>query len=273
MRRYKNQLRMTPFKHLPGLLSFSLLKPFESELLHFVTTKQTPYGCGENFNIGFSGGIEDEILQNRMMLADSLGLKPENFVFQTQIHSNNHKIVTRKNAGNGFFSKETAVDGTDILITNEKNLCLVTRSADCTPVLLYSPDSKSVAAIHSGREGTYLHAAAKAAKLMAENFGADLSSMIACIGPAIGFECYEVGVECAEKFLSDQYFPQKTVIKKGGKYFLDLKTMIFESLVSSGLKRENIEVSDLCTKCSEKSFFSARRGDKQRFCAGIMIKG
>jgi copper oxidase (laccase) domain-containing protein len=49
--------------------------------------------------------------------------------------------------------------------------------------------------------------------------------------------------------------------------------MIFESLVSSGLKRENIEVSDLCTKCSEKSFFSARRGDKQRFCAGIMIKG
>ena len=185
------------------------------EVLNFVTTKQNPYGFGDNYNIGYSGGSDNETLENRMSFASALGLQPENFVIQTQIHKDNYKIVTEENAGNGFLTKETAVKDTDILLTNRKNLCLITRSADCTPVLLYCPDVKAVAAIHSGREGTFLGVAAKAAKLLKENFGADFSKMIACIGPAIGKECYEVGYDCAEKFFKNPRFSDNTISKKG----------------------------------------------------------
>ena len=263
--------KMEVFNNLNGLLKFSILDKFP-EVLNFVTTKQNPFGKGENFNIGYSGGDDKETLDNRMLLATALGLKPENFVIQTQIHKDNYKIVTEENAGNGFLSKVSAVQGTDILLTNEKNLCLITRSADCTPVLLYSPDVEAVAAVHSGREGTFLGVAAKAAKLLKENFGADFSQMIACIGPAIGKECYEVGEDCAEKFFKNPRFSDNTISKKGEKYFLDLKTMIFDDLTALGLKPGNIEKSTLCTKCDDKKFFSARRGESQRFCAGIMLK-
>jgi copper oxidase (laccase) domain-containing protein len=48
--------------------------------------------------------------------------------------------------------------------------------------------------------------------------------------------------------------------------------MIFEDLTAIGLKTENIEKSAFCTKCEGKKFFSARRGENERFCAGIMLK-
>lgn len=263
--------KMEVFNNLKGFLKFSILDKFPS-VLNFVTTKQNPYGHGSEFNIGYSGGSDEETLRNRVVMALSLNLEPDNFVIQTQSHKDNYKIVTSTDRGSGFFSKETAVQGTDILLTNVKNLCLITRSADCTPVLLYSPDVEAVAAVHSGREGTFLGVAAKAAKLLKENFGADFSKMIACIGPAIGKECYEVGYDCAEKFFKNPRFSDNTISQKGEKYFLDLKTMIFEDLTALGLKASNIEKSTLCTKCEDKKFFSARRGESQRFCAGIMLK-
>ncbi len=263
--------KMEVFNNLNGLLKFSILDKFP-KVLDFVTTRQNPFGEGNNFNIGYSGGDDKETFENRMLLATALGLKPENFVIQTQIHKDNYKIVTEENAGNGFLSKESAIQGTDILLTNIKHLCLITRSADCTPVLLYSPDVEAVAAVHSGREGTFLGVAAKAAKLLKENFGADFSKMIACIGPSIGKECYEVGYDCAGKFFKNPRFSDNTISQKGEKYFLDLKTMIFEDLTAIGLKTENIEKSAFCTKCEGKKFFSARRGENERFCAGIMLK-
>ncbi len=262
---------METFNNLKGLLKFSILEKFDN-VLDFVTTRKNPYGKGDNFNIGYSGGSDEETFKNREMLAKALELEEKNFVLQTQIHSDNYKIVGLKDGGSGFLSKETAVKGTDILITNEKNLCLITRSADCTPVLLFSPETESIAAVHSGREGTFKGVAVKAAKLLHENFNADYSKIIVCIGPSIGFMNYEVDKNCAEKFVEDSRFSAHTIKQKGEKYFLDLKTMIFEDLINLGLKSENIEKSDICTKKENQNFFSARCGNQQRFCAGIMLK-
>ncbi len=267
----KISVLMLTFNNLSGLIKFNILEK-HPEVLNFVTTRQTPSGSGTMFNIGYSGGSDQDTLDCRKELAQSLGLKAENFVFQQQVHKDNVKIVTQEDCGKGFLSRDTAIKATDILVTKERNICLVTRSADCVPVLLYSPDSKSAAAIHSGREGTYLGVAAKAAKTLAENFGAKIENMIACIGPAIGFECYEVDTDCAEKFTNNPRFSHETYAYKNGKVFLDLKSMIYNDLITLGLKPENIEKSDICTKCSNNRFFSARMKDNQRFCAGIMIK-
>ena len=263
---------MIVYDNLSGLLKFSLLEKFSSQVLDFVTTKQNPYGKGENFNIGFSGGEISEIQANRLELAKALELKPENFVFQNQIHSSNVFVVTKKQSGSGFYQKETAIQDTDILLTNEKNICLITRSADCAPVLLYSPDSNSIAAIHSGRKGTLLEVSSIAVKEMQKQFGADPTKIIACIGPSIGFDCYEVDFDCANEFFGTSFYRLEMIKKVDGKFYLDLKAMIFNSLVLSGVDPKNIEISEICTKCAEKRFFSARRGEKQRFCAGIMLK-
>lgn len=262
---------MLTFDNHNGLLKFRILEQYP-EVLDFVSTRHNPDGTGDNFNIGFSGGPVEESLANRKLLADTLGIAYDRFVFMNQVHGDNHFVANGSQLGLGFLSKETAVGNTDILISNEPGICLVARSADCIPVLLYSPDSHSIAAIHSGREGTFLAAAAKAARLLMSNYGADASRMIACIGPGINGDCYEVGLDCAEKFIQDDRFAPDTITLVGDKAYLDLKKMIFYDLLTVGLVANHIEISDICTKCSAADFFSARRGESQRFCAGICLR-
>lgn len=254
-----------------GLFKFHILEQFP-EIINFVTSRHDPYGNGNNFNIGYSGGTQEECCANRLMLANAIGVQPERFVFQNQIHRNNVYEVAEDDAGAGFYSKDTAIKDTDILVTSQRGICIVTRSADCIPVLLYSPDSQSVAAIHSGREGTYLGVAAKAAKELYHKYGAKYNNMVACIGPGICGKCYEVDLDCASKFLNNNRFPQDTITMIGNKAYLDLKKMIFYDLLTTGLVANNIEISDICTKCSNEMFFSARAGDMQRFCAGIFMR-
>lgn len=253
-------------------MKFGILEQFSHELLNFVTTRQEPDGQGSDFNIGYSGGSDEQTYSSRVTLADALGLKEENFVFQNQVHKDNYTIASRMTGGSGFASKATAVADNDILITNTPGICLVTRSADCVPVLIYSPDSKSAAAVHSGREGTYLGAAAKAARLLNSEFGARMESLVCCIGPAIGFECYEVDQDCARKFVENPRFGNHTYKNVGSKVHLDLKAMIAGDLAASGVNPSNIEISGTCTKCNHGRYYSARMGDHGRFCAGIMIR-
>ncbi len=242
------------------------------EVINFVTTRHRPDGGGSMFNIGFSGGPQEESLANRRLLADTLGIEPGRMVFMNQVHGCSVFAADGVDSDMGFLSKDTAVSDTDVLITNRSGICLIARSADCIPVLLYSPDSHSIAAVHSGREGTYLGAAAVAARQLMARYGASPSGMIACIGPGISGDCYEVGMDCAQKFLDDARFDGETIRVVGNKAFLDLKKMIFYDLLTVGLVATNIEISDICTKCSAGDFFSARRGETQRFCAGICMR-
>ena len=263
---------MLTFDNNPGLLKFNILQRYP-EVLDFVTTRQHPDGSGNDFNIGYSGGSYDDCINNRLELCRAVDLGPELFVFQNQVHGCHVHVVRKGGKSWGFYDKETAVPDNDVLVTNEPYTCLITRSADCIPVLLYSPDTKSCAAVHSGREGTYLGAAVEGAKALVENYGADPAQMIACIGPGICADCYEVDEDCAAKFMQGGRFPADTYRVKGEKVYLNLKKMIFYDLLTHGLVANNIEISDICTKCTNDKFFSARMGDMQRFCAGICIIG
>ncbi len=261
---------MLTFDNNPGLLKFNILQRYP-EVIDFVTTRLRPDGTGDDFNIGYSGGSYDDCISNRLALSAAVDIAPKRFVFQNQVHGCDVRVIEVHDAGMGFYDKESAVQGTDVLVTNIPNVCLVTRSADCIPVLLYSPDTKSCAAVHSGREGTYLGAAVVGVKALVEKFGADPAKMVACIGPGICADCYEVSLECGQKFVENPRFADDTYKIEGEKVYLDLKKMIFYDLLTQGLVANNIEISDICTKCANDKFFSARMGDKQRFCAGICV--
>ncbi|MCQ2249517.1 MAG: polyphenol oxidase family protein [Bacteroidales bacterium] len=262
---------MLTFDNNIGLYKFQILQRYPG-VLNFVTTRHRPDGTGSDFNIGFSGGPEHESLANRHLLARAVGVEPGRFVFMNQVHRDNCFVADASVNDLGFSSKHTAVKDTDILVTNASDVCLVTRSADCIPVLLYSPDSHSIAAAHSGREGTYLGVAAKAAHQLVDRYGAKADGIVACIGPGINGDCYEVDLDCAAKFLNDSRFAPDTIELRNGKAYLDLKKMIFYDLLTFGLVANNIEISDICTKCCARDFFSARRGETQRFCAGICLR-
>lgn len=216
-----------------------------SDLLIAISTKDGGVSPAPYFlNLGLNLDDEREnVLENRKRFFEYLNIPLDRVVMQKQIHSDYINIV-----------KEACfIDGSDALITNEKNLFLAISIADCIPVFLYSPEKEVIAGIHSGWKGTENKIAAKTMERMKNEFGVEPSDVIAYIGPGISVENYEVSKEVAEKFDEGSY---KII---AGKYFLDLKKDIYEQLVASGIKKENIEVSPYCTFKDKELFHSHRR--------------
>ncbi|PLX16957.1 MAG: polyphenol oxidase, partial [Marinilabiliales bacterium] len=81
------------------------------------------------------------VTKNIERLANSIAIEKSHFVFPTQTHSANIGIVK---------SEKDIFLNTDALITNIPEICIAVRTADCVPILLFDPEKKAIAAIHSG---------------------------------------------------------------------------------------------------------------------------
>ena len=84
----------------------------------------------------------------------------------------------------------TKTSTADALVTNNKEIALAVRVADCLPLLMYS--EKVVAAVHVGRKGLVNKVAVNAVNQM-EKLGA--RKIQGVVGPHICGDCYEVGPE------------------------------------------------------------------------------
>ena len=239
------------------------------EVFHYISSRQGGIREGEigSLNLSFKVGDHDEnVISNRKTLAKAIGIDHSALIFPVQTHSSNVVSV--------YTGKENLED-TDALITREKGICISVMSADCVPVLLFDPREKVVAAIHSGWKGTVSAIVLKTIKAMQENFGSKSNDIIAGIGPSICSEVYEVGEELIEKF--EEAFGSKQGLalrENGGKGYLDLWEANRRLLAGSGVKEENIEVSEICTFKNSDRFFSARKSENKagRFAAGILLR-
>ena len=86
----------------------------------------------------------------------------------------------------------------------------------------------------------------------------------ACIGPAIGPCCYEVGPEVAEPF--GEAFGADVLHGRN----LDLWTAAERALRAAGV--EEVERVDLCTACNPELFFSHRRTGLPRGVQGVIAR-
>lgn len=131
---------------------------------------------------------------------------------------------------------------TDGLITDQPNVALLIKYADCTPIVLYDPVKKVQALLHSGWRGTVQEIAAHALERMEKEFHCQRENLVAYLGPSIDQGNYEVGAEVYEAFSAfkarDQFFRPR-----GEKFMLSMSDANLSLLLSHGLKREQIEVS------------------------------
>ena len=91
------------------------------------------------------------------------------------------------------------------------------------------------------------------------------------MGPCISMDAYEVGDEVAAGFA--EIFGEDTAIidRSYPKPHVDVAAANRQLLINSGLAPDNIILPDVCTFKNNDQFYSSRRGDKGRFCSGIMI--
>ena len=106
---------------------------------------------------------------------------------------------------------------------------------------------------------------------MSQEFDSQPTDILAVISPCIGLESYEVGHEVVEKFV-EVFGENETIINRTfPKPHVDVAAANRRLLINSGLSPANIAVSGACTFENNDQFYSARKGDKGRFCSGISM--
>jgi YfiH family protein len=138
---------------------------------------------------------------------------------------------------------------------------LTIMTADCVPILHFDTKQKVVAVIHAGWKGTEQEIALKTVEKMKESFNSNPKDIMAGIAPSIGKCCYEVDWNVAKHF----EHIENSYEDKGEKQMLDLPYINRKQLLHAGLKKGNIEMSNVCTACEVGNYFSYR---KEQGCSG-----
>ncbi|MBR1674932.1 MAG: peptidoglycan editing factor PgeF [Eubacterium sp.] len=256
-----------------------LLSKYEDRLVHGMSTRLG--GVSEahlaSMNLSFSRGDDPEkVMENHRIFSGALGYDMNRTVFSDQVHKTFIRKCTDEDAGKGLI-RETDIKETDGLITDCRELPLMTFYADCVPLIFYAPDNNVIAGVHSGWKGTLAGIGAIAADIFEKDYNCDKKKLICFIGPSICKDCYEISRDVAEQFIIKypEYEKEDIITYTGNdKYHLDLQRACKAVLMDAGLVQENIEISGLCTCCNHEVLFSHRKtnGLRGNLAALIMLK-
>ena len=169
----------------------------------------------------------------------------------------------------------------DVLVSDDPEVAIAVRAADCVPLVIADSRSGAVAAVHAGWRGTAAGAARAAVETLTERFGASPSTLIAAVGPSIGPCCYEVGSELVDAFaaaghprhLVDRWFsrPRReldALKRQGAKLVLDVPGANRDQLMLAGVPEDQIFLSGVCT-AEHLDVLTSYRAEKDR--AGRLV--
>lgn len=223
-------------------------------------------GVYESLNLNFNRGDDEEnVRENYRRITKALGMNYDRMCFSKQTHTTNVIVVEEKDAGNGIL-RPVPYDDVDGIITNVKDMPLVTAYADCVPLFFYDPVKKVVALSHSGWRGTVGKIGKVTVEKMQDTFASNPEDIICGIGPSICKDCYEVSADVAMEFVKAFGEEAKEKLLRPSlfnpddkdKYMLDLWSACKLALLEAGVLEEHIEVTDFCTRCHPDLFFSHR---------------
>ena len=200
---YKNKSRVFDTKENGGVpyLSFKALDDTGLAVNGF-STRMGGASRGKFSTMNFSysrGDAAEDVLENFTRMAAALGVERDRMVVSHQTHTVNLRRVTLEDAGKGVIRERDYRD-IDGLITDVPGLTLVTFYADCVPLYLLDPVNRAIGLSHSGWRGTVKRMGQVTVDAMKEAFGTKPEDLIACVGPSICRDCFEVGGEVVEEF-------------------------------------------------------------------------
>jgi YfiH family protein len=184
------------------------------------------------------------------------GVAPDDLLLVRQVHGAAVALATRDR------SRPWRRPEADIVITDDPEVAIGVRTADCVPILLAEDTGRIVAAVHAGWRGLAARAPIAGVHALFEHFGVRPERLIAAIGPAIGRCCYEVGTDTRQAFaeaghhalMLEGWFEPR----RAGKFQLDTVRAAREQLEGTGVLPARIHDADLCTRTHAGVFHSYR---------------
>jgi polyphenol oxidase len=151
----------------------------------------------------------------------------------------------------------------DVIVSNADGVLAGVKTADCVPILIGDPRTRSFAAVHAGWRGTLESAAIAGIKRLNDEYGARPEDLRVAIGASAGPCCYEVGADVIDAFTSR--FPNGADLftpTRPGHALVDLLKANRSQLESTGVSPDRIHIAPLCTMCRTDLFFSYRQEKK-----------
>ncbi len=272
MELYRHKNRMQVKRNRTGEVEYLTFPILEQTGLvrHLFTTRVggVSKGIYSTMNVSYTRGDDKEAVdENFRRIAGVLGCSLADIVCSDQTHTTNLRVAGRSDGGKGILTPRdyTDIDG---LLTDEPGLVLATFYADCVPLYFVDTKRKAIALAHSGWRGTVARMGKCVIEKMRECYRTDPSDIVAVIGPSICQECYEVSEDVAEAFVWEFKKPGQADAllqnKGGSKYQLDLWRANEFILEEAGIRREHIQVTDLCTCHNSEYLFSHRATNGKR---------
>ena len=148
----------------------------------------------------------------------------------------------------------------DALVSQTPNVLLAVKTADCVPVLIGDPITRSFAAVHAGWRGTVSSIVKSAIAQLESEYGAQAKYLRVAIGPAANACCYEVGSDVIGAF--KERFSNADALfaaTRDGHARIDLHQANREQLIDLGVPADRIYLAPFCTMDRNDLFFSYRQ--------------
>ena len=226
-------------------------------------------GLYESLNVGVgSKDGPEKVAENRARAAAVFGIELPRLLTCYQAHS-----AIAVTADRPWGERPEA----DAVVTRTPRLACGALAADCAPVLLADPEAKVVGAAHAGWRGA-LGGVVEAAVGAMQRLGAEPERMVAAVGPCIGPDSYEVGLEFEAQFRA-KLADSARFFRPGArpdKRLFDLPGFVLSRLHAAGVGRAEWIGRD--TFAEPDLFFSNRRAthrqepDYGRLLSAVMLE-
>ncbi len=165
--------------------------------------------------------------RNRLQFAKAVGVDPASLASVNQKHS--QRIVTIRQETP--LHKIELIEA-DAMITNQKEIALLIKTADCLPLILVAPEKKAIGLVHAGKLGVQQGIHQEALARLKAAFGVNPAELLVGFGPAICPQCYHAKINLVKTVQID--------------------------LLKMGVKKENIQLAETCT-FENPDFYSHQR--------------
>lgn len=214
---------------------------------------------------GFDEDSSENIYENRRRFLSAF---EGDFSLSTvwQVHGDDVKIVrTAEEAA-------SSEDKFDAIISDLPNVLVGAKTADCVPILIGDPQTRSFAAIHSGWKGTAKSIAVRAIEKLQREYDAKPENMIAAIGAAACGRNYEIGQDVIDAFITDSSRNEKYFTEtRPGHALVDLHAANRDMLINAGVSEANVFIAPYCTIERTDLFFSYRVEKKKNGKTGRLL--
>ncbi len=240
-------------------LEFDLLEPY-SHVVHGVFLRHGGISKGACATLNVGEGTSDVpqyVITNRELIRKAIQMP--RLIFPHQMHGTNVERITPKNLEKTHHA--------DAIFTTEKNLALGVTHADCQAAIFYDPVHEAIAVVHAGWRGLVQNIYARTLETMQRDVGSQPQNLIVCISPSLG-------PDHAEYRNYKHELPQEFWPFQAKPDYFDFWAISRKQLTAMGALEKNIEITETCTYCNSKDYFSHRRDkDTGRHGTVVALKG